>query len=118
MIKIFLKDKLNNLIPSFAIGIGIFFTLLTFIIQPKLLPINNFISAIIFGFLCGLASIGWHQVLTKIYEEICLKKYDNYPEKTNNKRKKRNTEQVITLKEFNFDKSNQKRTINEKKDNK
>ena len=106
MFKIFFKHNFNNYIPFFALALGIIFSLITYIFEPKFIPVTSFISCLIFGFFCGLATIGWNQILKHLEKEICNRKLVTSKTKTNprNRKRKNKEEQVITLKEINFDK--------------
>lgn len=110
MFKIFFKDHFNNYIPFFALGLGIIFALLTYIFEPNFIPVSSLISCFLFGLFCGLATIGWNQVLKHLEKEISNKKLNFCTKKSNKNRKKRKSKpnQVITLKDIEFDKQTQK----------
>ena len=116
MFKIFLKSNFNNYIPFFAIGLGVGFSLLTYIFEPSLMPITNIILCLLFGILCGLASIGWNQVLKHIEKEIYNKKSKHYKGDKQNKydkiQRKHKQKQVVTLKEMKFQNQYQNKTCN------
>lgn len=96
MLKIFFENNLKNFLPIISALIGCFIGSVIFICFPEFRVNENFAISLLEFIISGLASTGLHQSLTHLKLGVTNKV------KISKKGQERKKENVVTLKEINF----------------